>query len=68
MRGIKRRYNDLAGTNLGMESTQFIWLDVNAAGHGWFVDPTPADDSEFGATLADSPAAGRADLLTVAGA
>jgi hypothetical protein len=24
-----------------------IWLDSNAAGWGWFVDPMPWDDSEF---------------------
>src|SRR5207245_4241290 len=39
--------------------------DANAAGHGWFVDPTPQDASEFAAGLTDSPAAGRVDLLTV---
>jgi hypothetical protein len=40
-------------------------VDVTAAGYGWFVDPTPADDSEFGLGMAGSPAAGRMDLLTV---
>jgi hypothetical protein len=42
-----------------------IYVDVTAAGYGWFADPTPADDSEFGLGMAGSPAAGRMDLLTV---
>jgi hypothetical protein len=42
-----------------------IYVDVTAAGYGWFVDPTPADDSEFGLGAADGTAAGRMDLLTV---
>jgi hypothetical protein len=46
-------------------------LDRTAAGHGWFVDPTPLQDEEFrgGAdgplTAAPTgPAAGKMDLLT----
>src|SRR5204863_8404462 len=49
-----------------------VTLDATAAGHGWFVDPTPGDDSEFalaggveGRAPAGSAAAGRMDLLTV---
>lgn len=40
---------DLGGTTLGLadELHHTIWLDDNAAGWGWFVDPTPGDDSEF---------------------
>src|SRR5262249_24346762 len=34
------------------------------AGYGWFIDATPADDSEFPATP-ESPAYGKVDLLTV---
>ncbi len=30
-----------------MAAANAIWLDDNAAGWGWFVDPTPGDDSEF---------------------
>jgi hypothetical protein len=49
-----------------------IYLDETAAGRGWFVDPTPADSSEFGIIagrdhyLADaaSEAFGKMDLLT----
>ncbi len=41
-------------------------LDAQAAGHGWFVDPTPLQDEEFasGEALSGGPAAGRMDLLT----
>src|SRR5205814_360364 len=42
-----------------------IYLDADAAGHGWFLDPTPRGDSEFAPGRAHSPAAGRVDLLTV---
>jgi hypothetical protein len=50
-----------------------ITLDATAAGYGWFVDPTPSQDSEFrrhlptGAEMAtpSSVAFGHMDLLTV---
>jgi hypothetical protein len=49
-----------------------LQIDVDAGGAGWFVDLTPADDSEFSASnpselaaSVDSPASGRVDLLTV---
>jgi hypothetical protein len=41
------RIADLGGTTLGLATGHFIWLDDNAAGWGWFIDPTPSDDSEF---------------------
>jgi hypothetical protein len=52
---------------------QSILVDNDAAGFGWFVDPTPLENSEFERSTAptrlhaptDSPAAGRMDLLTV---
>ncbi len=40
-----------------------IWLDDNAAGWGWFVDPTPGDDSEF-TTPGDQGEQDAMDLLT----
>jgi hypothetical protein len=55
---------DLPGTYLGWSSPDGITIDSNAAGYGWFVDPTPADNVEFPAT-AGSLAYGRMDLLTV---
>lgn len=48
-----------------------ILLDIDAAGHGWFVDPTPLLDEEFAGGPAASHSAtrlaadGRMDLLTV---
>jgi len=41
-----------------------IWLDDNATGWGWFIDPTPGDDREF-STLGDQGEQGHIDLLTV---
>lgn len=54
-------------------TTNTIYLDVNAAGWGWFVDSTPDSSSEFDATQDPrvftasllSPAGGQIDLLTV---
>jgi hypothetical protein len=40
-----------------------IEIDVDAAGHGWFIDPTPMDDSEF--TSLQPPASSlNVDLLS----
>ncbi|MCI0460421.1 MAG: S8 family serine peptidase [Gemmataceae bacterium] len=55
---------DLGGATLGMAAGNTIWLDANAAGWGWFVDPTPGDDSEF-TTPGDQGEQHRMDLLTV---
>jgi VCBS repeat-containing protein len=65
---------DLSGVTIGEESTGHITIDIDAAGHGWFVDPTPNDNSEFthaanaaGTDLFTDPsnaAAGHLDLLT----
>ena len=49
-----------------------IYIDSNAAGYGWFVDPTPALDEEFTPSPSnqqlraiDPRAVDRIDLLTV---
>jgi Ca2+-binding RTX toxin-like protein len=50
-----------------------ILIDSDAAGYGWFIDPTPLDNTEFKASringeltaMASSPAFGEMDLLTV---
>jgi hypothetical protein len=55
---------DLGGTTLGLAAGNTIWLDDNAAGWGWFVDPTPSDDSEF-TTPGNQGEHDRMDLLTV---
>jgi hypothetical protein len=38
---------DLPGQELGEYRDGVVYVDVDAAGHGWFVDPTPRDDREF---------------------
>ncbi len=62
---------DLQGTQLGYTAGNRILLDIDAAGNGWFVDSTLGTDEEFTQlaadgllAAADSPAAGRVDLLT----
>jgi hypothetical protein len=65
---------DLSGDIIGEQTPGHITIDTNAAGHGWFVDPTPNDNSEFthaqnaeGTDLLTDPsnaAAGHLDLLT----
>jgi len=67
--------DDLVGDTIGEQSSPaHISIDTNAAGHGWFIDPTPADSSEFthaaNAAATDlftdptTAAAGHLDLLT----
>ncbi|MDF1746236.1 MAG: hypothetical protein P1V19_21225, partial [Gimesia sp.] len=70
--GVEVKVVDLSGTTLGRAVPGTIYLDVNAAGHGWFVDSTPLDHSEFSVdsqlsliALPESAAAGRVDLWTV---
>ena len=58
---------DLGGAQLGATEGNTIFLDINAAGFGWFVDSTPLEDSEFsGGTLRalGGSAASQVDLLT----
>ena len=65
---------DLPGSDLGeaLATANRIYLDVNAAGHGWFIDSTPALDEEFAWSRSarqlqavDPRAVDRIDLLTV---
>lgn len=63
---------DLDGDTLGRAAAGTIYIDVNAAGYGWFVDTTPTDHSDFSwsseltlIALPDSEAAGQIDILTV---
>ena len=64
LQGVEVRIADLGGLTLGVASGNTIWLDDDAAGWGWFVDPTPGEDAEF-ATPGDQGEQGRMDLLTV---
>jgi hypothetical protein len=66
---------DLDGLALGLanEDDKVLLVDGDAAGWGWFVDPSLSGDSEFARRLngdtdqasPGSPAYGRIDLLTV---
>ena len=49
---------------MGRAVRNTIFLDINAAGHGWFIDTTPWSDSEF-TTRGDQGEQGRIDALTV---
>src|SRR5207302_9402857 len=64
LHGIDVRIADLGGRTLGQAAGGVIWLDDNAAGWGWFVDPTPHNDSEF-TTPGNQGEQNRMDLLTV---
>jgi hypothetical protein len=63
---------DLSGNVLGHADGDRIVIDADAAGYGWFIDATPADDQEFAAVLGstellavEADAVGRMDLLTI---
>jgi hypothetical protein len=55
---------DLPGSQLGRATRDAIFLDINAAGHGWFIDPTPGADEESAGPV-DPAVLDRIDLLTV---
>jgi hypothetical protein len=72
LRSARFSITDLPGSQLGWTENDQVILDRDAAGYGWFVDPTPAQDEEFqpvkvGRQLqaVDLGAIGRMDLLTV---
>ncbi len=72
LKNIDIQVVDLEGDTLGRAVPGTIYIDVNAAGYGWFVDTTPGDQSEFTyasqltlIALPDSEAAGRVDLWSV---
>jgi hypothetical protein len=70
--GVKIEIIDLPGSLLGEVEGNTMYLDLDAAGYGWFVDLSPANDNEFArdangnlVAIPDGPAAGRIDLLSV---
>jgi Ca2+-binding RTX toxin-like protein len=63
LQAVNFQIADFVGLTLGLTESNTIYIDADAAGHGWYVDQTPWDNMEFG--QADSVAAGRMDLLTV---
>jgi CSLREA domain-containing protein len=60
---VKFAIADLPGAMLGLATGNSITIDINAAGHGWFIDDTPFDDTEFDRSAPNS--IGGMDLLTV---
>jgi hypothetical protein len=67
-------FADLPGSAVGQTTDQSITLDTTAAGHGWYVDPTPLDNSDdylptsnpdVWQAKAGTDAAGKMDLLSV---
>ncbi|MEJ2308986.1 MAG: hypothetical protein P8Z78_06660, partial [Gammaproteobacteria bacterium] len=69
LESVSYQVTDLPGDLLAQTTGNQIMLDMDAAGHGWFVDPTPGDDSEFvnGSALPSDDAFGNMDLLSVIG-
>jgi Ca2+-binding RTX toxin-like protein len=78
MQAIDFRVADLPDTVLGFTARRdansaTIWVDEDGAGDGWFQDASPADDAEFGQSVAgniwlaeaNSSQAAQNDLLTV---
>jgi VCBS repeat-containing protein len=76
--GVEVRIHDLPDSRLGAALPGVILIDVDAAGYGWFVGPTPWESLEFARLVAPTelqaesgtdksvaPAFGRVDLLTV---
>jgi probable HAF family extracellular repeat protein len=64
LRGVSVLIADLPGAELGEAGGQTVSLDTNAAGWGWFIDPTPRSDAEF-TTPGNQGEQNRMDLLTV---
>ena len=67
---VEFHVGELNDAMLGFASyaTNAIWLDSNAAGRGWYVDPTPqTDDGFYQGYAIVGQAAGGVDLLTVIG-
>jgi len=68
------KIEDLDDLQIGYTLENIITIDINAAGHGWFVDSTPDQDEEFhqysksnvsGLAYVNSEAFNHMDLLTV---
>jgi len=71
--GVTVSIADLPGAAIGQTTGSNITLDTTAAGNGWFIDPTPADNSEYLPTSnpyewvakVGSAAYGKMDMLSV---
>ena len=63
LRGTKVEVLDLASGYLGFDDAGVVEISRNGNGAGWFIDPTPNEDSEFRFGLMVNPKG--FDLLTV---
>lgn len=71
LRNVRFEVADLAGIRLGFATGDTVLIDRDAAGFGWFIDPTPGEQEEFVRTdqgiwraTDRTAAADRIDLLT----
>jgi len=69
---VKVLVSDLEDSRLGEALGTTITIDINAAGHGWFIDVTPNAHEEFNSVgdgllvaAGESAAYGQVDLLSV---
>lgn len=72
LQNIRFAIRDLPDLRLGMAFSNLVAIDIDAAGHGWFIDVTPADNAEFAERNTgevqggiEGRPAGRMDLLSV---
>ncbi len=71
--GLQIHIVNMPGSRLGAAAPGHLLIDRDAAGYGWFVDATPANDAEFSDIVAAtelraatlSAADGKVDLLTL---
>jgi hypothetical protein len=61
--GLRIAIADLPGSMLGQAQGSTVYIDRDAAGHGWFIDRTPRTDTEF-LRRGNQGELGRIDLLT----
>jgi Ca2+-binding RTX toxin-like protein len=61
LQDVEFQVADFSGQILGLTGNGTVFIDADAAGYGWFVDPTPGDDVEF----AGATAPAGMDLMTV---
>jgi Ca2+-binding RTX toxin-like protein len=68
MESLQIWVTDLGDDLLGLTVGDVIFVDSDAAGHGWFIDGSPLSDREFdasGQAYSGSPAENSIDLLSV---
>jgi Ca2+-binding RTX toxin-like protein len=66
LRGVSFQIVDLDGLTLGRAVDDKVFIDIDGAGHGWFIDSTPYNDVEFSRVAKSKSAVyGDIDLLTV---